>query len=94
MLQWQGWVHPQPLFPGRGAGTGERHGNHMARLGLYSVIQHMHEQIPAVVPAQWVDDLPLRCYGGDAWVEDNLVEAVQCLQVDLQNRGLGLASKS
>ena len=94
VLSWQGWISPLELFPGRGAGTGERNGNHMARLGLYSVLEFLHSRVPRVVPAQWVDDLPLRCYRGYRWTADLMVEAVLCVSLGLRCRGMDLAPKS
>eukprot|EP00973_Karenia_brevis_P012390 1682992-Karenia_brevis.AAC.1 len=94
ILMWQGWAAPHPLKPGRGVGTGERNGNHMARIAVYSIIEHMHKRIPAVIPATWVDDIPLRCYGGDNYVATNIVDAVCEVASGLQNSGLSLADKS
>ena len=66
----------------------------MARLGLYSILESLHCRVPRVIPAQWVDDLPLRCYGGDRWTENLMVEAVLWVCLGLRCRGMDLAPKS
>ena len=63
ILELGGWVPRRTCSPRRSALTGERHGNHKARLLLYSTLEAMHWAVPHLRMGQWVDDLHLAAVG-------------------------------
>eukprot|EP00973_Karenia_brevis_P001156 157254-Karenia_brevis.AAC.1 len=66
----------------------------MGRLALYDILEFVHTRIPEVVPAVWVDDIPLRCYGTHDYVRHHLTRAVLAVNSGLHERGLSIADKS
>ena len=63
LLHMSGWVADRPCWPRRSALTGERHGNHKARLLLYDTLSAIHRGLPRLGLGQWVDDIHLQAIG-------------------------------
>ena len=94
VLELGGWTSKEPCAPRRSALTGERHGNHKARLLLYSTLEAMHYSNPALHMGQWVDDLHLSMQTAKGPATRGMVESIKQLVACLIKDRLIMADKT
>ena len=94
MIRQRGWMARDPVVPGRSVATGERNGNHAARIYTYRLIQAMHDSYRCMEIKQWVDDVPLRVYGAKQHVFEVMVSAFTDVKKLMNKMGLILADKT
>ena len=94
VLCWNGWVTDEPILPGRSVGTGARDGNDLARVYLYSWLEHLTQTSIGITLAQWVDDVPIRSAGTECTTRKAIVKAIETSSRMLAEEGLILAAKT
>ena len=92
-LQWATWA-AEGLDARRSLLTGERHSNHLSRVAVYSIIEHVVWAIPRSIGGLWVDDFSLRIYGTNRLILPDMTRAVHLIHSLLGQAGFILASKT
>eukprot|EP00974_Lingulodinium_polyedra_P016431 1591442-Lingulodinium_polyedra.AAC.1 len=61
----------------RSIATGERNGNHKARLATYAVLRSVTAVAVGATLRQWVDDVPITAVGPKSFLKQVIPAAVQ-----------------
>ena len=93
-IVWGPWTARWPVVPRRSVCTGERAGNHMARVCTYTILEWLHGRVPGAIIQQWVDDVPIRCVGTKRYVERGLAQLTKDAALELEKAGFTLAEKT
>ena len=93
ILQWAGWA-AEGIDPRRSLLTGERFSNHLSRVAVYSIVEHVTWSVPRLIGGLWVDDLSLRLYGTTRSIQPGITDAMIAVSRGLKQAGFTLASKT